>query len=90
MSVVATVVLPRSLVALFPGASRRVDAQGSTVGEVIDSLDARWPGLRDRLCYPGPVLHEYINVFVDSQPADVTTPVPPDAIIHVIPAVAGG
>ncbi len=86
----ATVVLPRSLVALFPGATRRVSVEGATVAEIIDALDGRWPGLRDRLCYPGPVLHEYINVFVDGQPAEVTSPVRPDATVHVIPAVAGG
>ncbi len=85
-----TVVLPRSLVALFPGAERRVASEGSTVAEVIDTLDRRWPGFRDRLCYPGPVLHEYINVYVNGQPADVRTEVPAGATVHVVPAVAGG
>ncbi len=86
----ATVVLPRSLVALFPGSERRVSVDGSTVREVIDALDARWPGMRDRLCIPGPVLREYINVFVDAHPADLATPVPPGGTVHVLPAVAGG
>lgn len=86
----ATVVLPRSLVVLFAGAERRVAVEGGTVAELIDALDARWPGMRDRLCYPGPVLHEFINVYVDGQPADVSTPVPPAAVVHVLPAVAGG
>lgn len=90
MTGVATVVLPRSLVALFPGAARRVDAEGATVAEVIDALNARWPGLRDRLCYPGPVLHEYINVFVDGRPAEISTPVGLASTVHVIPAMAGG
>ncbi len=86
----ATVVLPRSLVALFPGAERRVGVEGSTVDEVIDALDARWPGMRDRICVPGPALREYINVFVDTRPADLQTPVPPLGVVHVLPAVAGG
>ncbi len=85
-----TVVLPRSLVALFPGADRRVSVDGSTVTEVIDALDARWPGMRDRLCVPGPALREYINVFVDTHPADLSTPVPAHGVVHVLPAVAGG
>jgi sulfur-carrier protein len=45
----ATVVLPRSLVALFPGAERRVTLDADTVADAIDGLDARWPGVRDRL-----------------------------------------
>ena len=86
----ATVVLPRSLVALFPGAERHLAVEGTTVGELIDTLDARWPGMRDRLCAPGPALREYINVFVDGQPADLASSVPAAGTVHVLPAVAGG
>ena len=86
----ATVVLPRSLVVLFPGAERRVTAEGSTVAAVIEALDQRWPGVRDRLCDPGPVLRAFINVYVDGQPANLGTPVPPGGTVHVLPAVAGG
>ncbi len=86
----ATVVLPRSLVALFPGAERRVTVEGATVSEVVASLDERWPGMRDRLCDAGPTLREFINVFVDGERGDLSTPVPPGATVHVLPAVAGG
>ena len=44
------VTLPTLLVRLFPGSVRRVDLSAATVAEVIDALDARWPGMRDRLC----------------------------------------
>ncbi len=86
----ATVLLPRSLVALFAGLERRQEVEGATVGEVLDALEARTPGLRDRLIEEGPRFRRHINVFVDGQPADPGTPVPPGAVIHVIPAVSGG
>lgn len=86
----ATVVLPRSLVSLFPGAERRVAADGSTVSEVIDALDARWPGMRSRICESGPAIREFINVFVDGERSTLGTPVGPGSIVHVLPAVAGG
>jgi molybdopterin converting factor small subunit len=86
----AVVVLPRSLVVLFPGADRRVTADGTTVGELIDALDRRWPGLRDRLCDRGPTLREFINVYVDGQPADLRSAVAPGSTVHILPAVAGG
>jgi molybdopterin synthase sulfur carrier subunit len=86
----AVVVLPRSLVVLFPGADRRVTADGTTVGELIDALDRRWPGLRDRLCDRGPTLREFINVYVDGQPADLGSAVAPGSTVHILPAVAGG
>jgi molybdopterin converting factor small subunit len=87
---VAVVVLPRSLVALFPGADRRVTVEGGTVRELIEGLDARWPGMRDRLCDPGPVIREYINVFVDGESADLSSAVADQTVVHVLLAVAGG
>ncbi len=86
----ATVVLPRSLIALFPLAQRQVAVTGGTVRELIDGLDTRWPGMRDRLCDPGPVLREFINVYVDGEPADIATVVTDRSVVHVLPAVAGG
>jgi molybdopterin converting factor small subunit len=87
---VADVHLPRSLVALFPGAPRRVSARGATVADVIADLDAQVPGIRNRLVDAGPVIRTHINVFVEGERATLATPVPPDAVMHVIPAVSGG
>ena len=86
----ATVVLPRSLIALFPGIERRHEVGGESVAAVIQALDVRVPGLRDRLVESGPRLRLHINVFVDGAPADLSSPVRDDAVIHVIPAVSGG
>jgi molybdopterin synthase sulfur carrier subunit len=87
---VATVLLPRSLLALFPGVERRQQLAGDTVDEVIRALDANAPGMRDRLVEEGPRLRPHINVFVDGRPADLTTAVAEEATVHVIPAVSGG
>jgi len=51
----------RSLVALFPGAERRCVVPGGTVGEVIEELEARLPGMRDRLLTAGPVIREHLK-----------------------------
>jgi len=87
---VADVHLPRSLVALFPGTPRRVQARGSTVAEVIADLDAQVPGIRDRVLDAGPTIRTHLNIFVAGQRATLTTAVAPDAVVHVIPAVSGG
>jgi sulfur-carrier protein len=86
----ATVVLPRSLVALFPGSERRYEIDGETVADVIDALDARLPGFRNRLVDAGPVIREHLNVFVAGQRAGLSTEVPEGATVHIIPAVSGG
>ena len=86
----ATVVLPRSLVALFPGAERRCVVPGATVGEVIAGLDVRVPGMADRLLMAGPSIREHLNVFVDGERATLSSPVRAESVVHVIPAVSGG
>jgi molybdopterin converting factor small subunit len=87
---VATVVLPRSLLTLFPGVERRHTLDGADVEEILSALDAAAPGMRDRLIEEGPRLRRHINVFVDGKPADLATRVPENATVHVIPAVSGG
>jgi molybdopterin synthase sulfur carrier subunit len=86
----AVVVLPRSLIVLFPSAERRVEAEGATVAQLIDDLDRRWPGVRDRLCQRNDTLREFINVYVDGLPAEMSTPLEPHSTVHILPAVAGG
>jgi molybdopterin synthase sulfur carrier subunit len=86
----ATVHLPRSLVALFPSLPRRVEVDGSDVDEVLRGLETSTPGLRDRLVEPGPRIREHINIFVDGERATLATPVGPGSVVHVIPAVSGG
>ncbi|MCY7417444.1 MAG: MoaD/ThiS family protein [Chloroflexi bacterium] len=86
----ATVLLPRSLVELFADVPRRLDVPGDSVAALIAGLDARWPGMHDRLCESGPRIRPFINIFVDRHRADLATAVEPGSMVHVIPAVAGG
>ena len=86
----ALVHLPRSLLELFPAAERHFTVDAATIGEVIDRLDERWPGMRAQLCDAGPVIRQHINVFADGEPADLATVLAPGTVVHVIPAVSGG
>jgi len=86
----AEVHLPRTLLPLFSDLPRRIDVDAATVDEAIDCLDAQWPGVRDRLCEPGPVLRRHINVFVDRERAQLDTALEPRSRIDVIAAISGG
>jgi sulfur-carrier protein len=86
----ADVHLPATLLPLFPGLPRQLDVDAPTVAAVIDELDARWPGFRDRLCQPGPVLRPHINVYVDRERAQLDTPLAASSRIDVIAAISGG
>ena len=82
--------LPGVLVDLFPGAQRQVEVPAATVDEMIDALDARWPGMRDRLCNSTPALRRHINVFVDGERARLDTPLEPGADVFIMTAISGG
>ncbi len=41
--------------------------------QLMDELDARWPGMRDRLCDTSPAVRRHINVFVDGKRAKLET-----------------
>ena len=86
----AEVRLPRSLAGLFPGTPIAAHGRGATVEDVIADLDAQVPGLRNRILDAGPTIRTHLNVFVEGQRATLATPVPPNATVHVIPAVSGG
>ena len=86
----ADVRLPSTLPPLFAGLPRRVELDATTVGEVLDRLDERWPGLRDRLCEPGPELRRHIHVYVDRERAQLDTAVGEGARVDVITAISGG
>jgi molybdopterin converting factor small subunit len=86
----ALVRLPASLTALFPGAPRVVELPPGSVSELIDALDARWPGMRDRLCDSSPAVRRHVNVFVNGVRARLDGVVPPDADVYIVTAISGG
>lgn len=86
----AVVHLPRSLVALFPGCPRRIEAAGATVEDVVRDVDRRVPGFANRVLDAGPSLRRHLNVYVAGERAGLDTQVPDGVDVHVIPAVSGG
>jgi molybdopterin synthase sulfur carrier subunit len=86
----AEVRLPTTLPPLFRDLPRRLEIDAATVQEAIDRMDERWPGLRDRLCEPGPVLRPHINVYVDRERAGLDTALDERSRLDVIAAISGG
>jgi cysteine synthase B len=68
------------------GGEREVPAAGDTVGEILDDLTARFPGLEGQL--------QFANVYVDGEDIrtldDLETPVRDGATVILLPAMAGG
>lgn len=73
------------------GGQETVTVPGGTVREVIDSLEARYPGIRGRLC-AGDALRPGLAAVVDSVVArlGLLEPVGEHSEVHFLPAIAGG
>ena len=84
------VVLPAALVALFPGSVRRLSLDAATVKEMVGALDARWPGMADRICDSTPAIRKHINVFVNGTRAKLDAPLAPGSDVYVLTAMSGG
>ena len=84
--------LPAALVRLFPEASRQVEIPASvaTVGDAIDALDRRWPGMRDRICDTTPCIRRHMNVFVRGERSTLETRLEPGDEVVVLTAISGG
>jgi molybdopterin converting factor small subunit len=84
------VVLPTALLRLFPGCEPEATVSATTVWQMIDALDARWPGMRDRLCDSSPRVRRHINIFVEGERANLQTPLSPGAEVFIMTAISGG
>jgi molybdopterin converting factor small subunit len=84
------VVLPLVLVRLFPAAPREVEVTAGTVREAIDALNARWPGMRDRICDSRPAIRRHINVSVGGDKASLETPLALGGEVIIMTAISGG
>jgi sulfur-carrier protein len=72
----------------------QVTAQGGTLGEVLDDLDASYPGIKARILDEQGAIRRFVNVYVGNDDVRfldaLDTKTPEGAQLSVIPAVAGG
>jgi molybdopterin converting factor small subunit len=88
-----TVRVPTILRPLTGGAAE-VAVDGATLAEVLDQLEAGYPGIRTRVLDDDGKLRRFVNVYVNDDDvrfaSGLTTPTPDGASVSIIPAVAGG
>ena len=89
----ATVRIP-TILRTYTGGAAEVRAEGTTLQEVIDSLEAQYAGIGARILDENGQLRRFVNVYVDDDDVrfldGLSTPVAEGAQLSIIPAVAGG
>ena len=75
------------------GGEDQVNADGSTVGQVIENLEKRHPGIRDRLLDDKGV-RRFVNIYVGDEDIrfldGLGTKLKSSDEISIVPAIAGG
>jgi molybdopterin converting factor small subunit len=88
-----TISIPTVLRAQTDGQAN-VSVGGATLGEAVDEIVTRYPGLRANLLGDDGGLHKFVNVFVDDEDIryldGLDTKLVDGATVAILPAVAGG
>ena len=71
-----------------------VQGAGATLKELIEDLERRYPGVKERICDETGKIRRFVNVFVNEEDVRFqqgeATPVKDGDEVSIIPAIAGG
>ena len=80
-----------ALLHTYTGGASAVQASGDTLGEVLDDLDRRFPGIRFRVVDEQDRVRRHVRCFVNATDArDVATRVNDGDEIYIVGALSGG
>ena len=76
------------------GGQPSVQANGGTVGEVLEDMVRQFPGMRGQVVTEDGTLHKFVNVYLNNDDVryldKLETKMADDSVITILPAVAGG
>jgi MoaD family protein len=76
------------------GGAATVQADGETIGEIVEGLVATYPGLAGQIVTEDGSLHKFVNVYLNDDDirylAKLDTKVGEGDVVSIMPAVAGG
>ena len=88
-----TVRIPTPLRRVTDGQDK-VDTEGTTLRQIIDSMESQYPGIKERLCDEDGNLRNFVNVYVNGEDVRFLDGVDSETgdgdEISIVPAVAGG
>jgi sulfur-carrier protein len=76
------------------GGAETVEVEATDVASLIESLESRHRGIKERLCDPEGRLRRYVRIFVNDEDVrtlqDRATSLKPGDTVAIVPAIAGG
>lgn len=78
----------------FTNGADEVDAQGISVRSMVEDLDRKFPGIKDRICDETGKIRRFVNVYVNGDDIrflqNLETALKEGDNISIVPAIAGG
>jgi MoaD family protein len=78
----------------YTGGERSVDGNGATVSALIEDLESRYGGIKERLVDETGGVRRFVNIYVNDEDIRFTggldTALSDGATVVILPAVAGG
>ena len=75
------------------GGQRSLQAEGSTVRELLDNLDQHHPGIKDMVMVDGEI-YRFVNIYLNDEDIrflnQLDTPLHEGDVLSILPALAGG
>ena len=88
-----TVRIPTPLRRVTDGQDK-VDTEGETLRQLIDSMESQYPGIKERLCDEDGNLRNFVNVYVNGEDVrfldGIDSATGDGDEVSIVPAVAGG
>ncbi len=89
-----TVRIPTPLRKLTNEQDTVIANESGTLAQLIDTLEAQHPGMKERLCDETGELRRFVNIYVNGEDvrflSGLATPIESGAEVSIVPAVAGG
>ena len=71
-----------------------VTAEGRNVAELLNDLEVKFPGLKERICEPDGKLRRFVNLYLNDEDIrfkkNMETELKENDEVSIIPAIAGG
>lgn len=78
----------------FTNGADEVNAQGNNVRSLVEDLDRKFPGIKERICDESGKIRRFVNVYVNGDDIrflqNLETSLKEGDNISIVPAIAGG
>ena len=74
--------------------AKSVQTEGNTVAEVLEQVNAQYPGFKEQITAADGALHRFVNIYINDEDIrylqSLDTPVNEGDVLSILPALAGG